>query len=310
MIMICIGLLCSSCNLPGSEVEGQIIPQPPAGNPDDRCGDGTCEGIENPQNCPADCPAPAAQQQGQENPPESQQSDQQENVSANPGSGEAVLGMVYATIELLREGGMGNCGVSPWLSSDCSEPKIWWGLDLSAAVNTYVLIIPDGNNRWVVTNQADVVSRYDFSGISFDQANGYYQNAAIDFSSTPGCAGEITGQAFSLPVMGTVENGDIELILSAAPHEIIEGACSGVSIHQDITVLMYGWAAALSGDPLDMTARMSASDRTNETGVYSHTYAVNTNPSPQNRDQAIVTLELWCVEKVSGGANPVACPWE
>jgi hypothetical protein len=296
--------LLSACTQAGSTPTHALPPaqqeqsQPPAPGEAGQCGDGVCKSPETAKNCPQDCGAsPAvAQDAGSADQPQQQ--------------GEVILGSVFASTELNREGGQGTCGVEPWLSDDCSEPKFWWGLHLAAAISTYVVIIPDGENRWVVTNQADEISGTGFDPGLFNGRDGYYKDATIDFSSTPGCSGSITGQQFSMPVRGTIQNGRIELILSAEPHEIISGTCGSAAVNQDLTILMYGWSAALSGDPLVMAGSMGSADLTSEAGVYRHEYSLDTNPSPQNRDQVAVTLELWCVEQVEGGANPIACPWD
>jgi len=297
---------------------GQTSKSTPTSPPlsEKRCGDGVCDGPENFQLCPQDCPSPggAAPQAGNGDP--SSPSDQPEAATEPPAasaSDRSVLtGIVYATVTLERQMGSGNCGVAPWQPENCTIPPVhWWGLHLEAAAHTPVLIIPDGDNRWVVTNQPETVSRYGYDATSFNQANGKYNAATIDPSINPECKASISGQDFGLQVMGTVEGGQIELILSAEPRESIQGSCMQAGFSWDTTTLLHGWAAVMSGDPYDLTGVLLFANRTGEAGVYSNTFMGEVNPSPEKRDKVTATLEFWCVEQSSAQVqSPIPCPWE
>lgn len=285
-----------------------------------RCGDGVCDGPENFQLCPQDCPlsGEAAPQGG--NGDQSSPSDQpvveteaEAEALADSVADRAVLsGIVNTTVTLDRQMGSGDCGVDPWRPENCSMPPVhWWGLHLEASAHTPVLIIPDGENRWVVTNMPETVSQYGYDAASFNRTNGKYDVASIDPSINPECNASISGQDFGLQVMGTVQSGQIELILSTEPHELINGNCMQAGFSWDTTTLLHGWAAVMSGDPYDLTGVLLFANRTGEAGVYSNTFMGEVNPSPEKRDKVTATLEFWCVEQSSAQVqSPISCPWE
>jgi len=67
--------------------------------------------------------------------------------------------------------------------------KIWWDMHLQAFASTHVIIIPDGQERWVITNHEDVASKY---GIQLAGGSGEYQTITFDPAVTnPECSGEI-----------------------------------------------------------------------------------------------------------------------
>lgn len=212
---------------------------------------------------------------------------------------------------IARDAGEGSCGIEPWYSSDCSSLKIWWGLDLDAVAESAVLIIPDGDRRWVVSNHADVASKYDINlNDFFNNAGGRFNRAAIDFSPVPECSGEIEVTDFNFQVMGTREGDLLELILSASPEEFVSGSCAGTGFSYDTTDLLYSWASALSGNPLDL--RFQFNDTfLQQPGNYAFDIEMHTKPSPGNRDHVSTRLEFICVgSQPSSVMEPVPCPWE
>lgn len=269
-----------------------------------RCGDGVCDGPENSGNCPQDCAADGAVE-GRETPAGEEEPTEEATVA-----GEVVLGAVASSAQLIRDVGDGDCGIEPWRGSDCISLKYWWGLQLSIEAHTKVLVIPDGADRWVITNHSDVVSRYGYNPADF-QPSTYYHTATIDFGTHTECSGTIRGEdGFDFQVMGTRENGQIELILSADPQEHTEGHCGVASFAYDTTHMLYGWAVALSGDPFDLTGTLTEADLT-AAGEYRREYVADTNPSPENRDHVTATLEFMCMEKEREGVyRPIACPWK
>ena len=60
--LLTLSLACSLTSL--SEGTGEDdAPSTPSPQSEKRCGDGVCDGPENPQNCPADCTAPTGEAQ-------------------------------------------------------------------------------------------------------------------------------------------------------------------------------------------------------------------------------------------------------
>lgn len=77
-------------------------------------------------------------------------------VAQSPEAAEVMYGYVYSTVTLDRTPGQGDCGTGPWADPYCTSIKIWWKVQLQAFAMTPVLIIPDGENRWVITNMGIV----------------------------------------------------------------------------------------------------------------------------------------------------------
>jgi hypothetical protein len=311
IVLITLSLACSIGNQTdnGSEpqVQGELPPQS-----EKRCGDNVCDGPENTSNCPQDCSG-SGQTGGDSN--AADETTSQDNNDINPpeigAPGEVAIGIIYAETQLDRTAGEGNCGIDPWYSPDCSSLKIWWGLHLEAIAQTAVLIIPDGDDRWVVSNHPEVVSNYNLNlNDFFNNAGGSFNASAIDFSPVSECSGTIEVSDFKFQVMGTRQDDILELILSANPTEYVEGACAGTGFNYSTTEFLYGWAAALSGDPLDLRFQMNDTFR-QLPGSYSFTTETDTNPSPEKRDHVQTRLEFMCVgSQPASVLEPVACPWE
>ncbi len=229
--------------------------------------------------------------------------------SSNPAES-VVQGYVYSRAVLDREMSIGDCGVAPWTPSTCMGPPVhWWGMHLEGVVNLPVIIVPDGENRWVVTNAHEVVDDYGFLSADFDYNRGKYQAASIDPSLTPGCTAELQGKDFSMQVSGERVGDELTLIFSGEPTEAMSGNCNGATFSWENHNLLYGWASAMSHDPMDMTAVMSELNKESK-GVYHKTFIFDTNPSPENRDHVEVELQFMCVKQLAESAEPVACPWE
>ncbi len=304
LIMIILSLACSLSGLT-SEGEDNTPPSQPPPTGDKRCGDGICDGPENNQNCPEDCDAFIASEENQ-----IASSEEEDQPPVPDSQAQATVGILYAEVELDRTAGEGDCGIDPWYSPDCTSLKIWWGLNLKAVAETAVLIIPDGDGRWVVTNHPDVVGKYNINLNSFLPTMADFHSASIDFSPVPECTGEIEVSDFDFQVMGARQGGALELILSANPREFVEGACAGTGFSYATSELLYGWAAALSGDPLDLSFEMNDTFK-DQYGKYTFEIEIDTNPSPENRDHVRTLLEFMCVaSQPSSVMEPIACPWE
>jgi hypothetical protein len=307
-------LALSACSF-GVGTEATAIPTATPTRPPRRaqelCGDGVCDEKEqaNPNLCPQDCPAGG--ELGDDATGEPQEPD--EPTESAPETRPPVA-FVSADVTLDREMGLGDCGVDPWRSEACQNiaPTKWWGQHLEAHALAPVVVVPDGEQRWVITNQPETVKKVGYDAADFEVMQASYRGATIDFSITPECSGEIEGKDFHFQIMGTYEDGQIALILSANPQEHIWGECAGTPFEQHPTHLLYGWAAAMSGDPHDLTGVLIESDRlTSQPGTYSHTFTTDTNPSPENRDHVEADLDFQCVESLEGSVKtPAACPWE
>jgi len=281
-------------------------PTLPAPASEKRCGDGVCDGPEDSQGCPQDCPPASVPSGGGATPLPTVESAPTEAAQSDRPLG---FGYLYASIKLDRTAGNGDCGIDPWFSPDCTMGvKIWWDMHLDAYATTPLVILPDGANRWVITNHSDVASKY---GLQLSPASGVYRSVSINPGLTnPECTATIEGNNFDFQVMGTRAEDLTELILSANPVEHVQGSCMQAGFDWETSHLLYGWAAALSGVPTDL--RVQLNDTFKESaGQYTFANSVDTNPSPQNRDHVEVELGLLCTQSAAAGeAAPVACPWE
>jgi len=299
MIMFAaLALTALACNLTYQQTTSSVQLQS-----EKRCGDTICDGPENTLNCPQDCPAISSSSEGSSTDTETP-TDQPDL----PAGEKVAYGYVYSTITLDRTAGTGDCGVAPWYSPDCSVMKIWWDMHTQVFASTPVLIIPDGQERWVITNHEDVSSTL---GIELAGGAGEYQSITLNPAVTnPECSGSIEGKPFHFQVIGARENGLTELILSANPVEHAWGTCMEAGFDWETSHLLYGWAEALSGNPTDLRIELNDSFR-EAPGQYTFTREINTNPSPEKRDHVKVEFGFLCTGgSASSLAAPVACPWE
>ena len=236
-----------------------------------------------------------------------------DDTSSAEAGNDTALVMVHAYITFQRDGGQGNCGEEPWLSSDCISLKDWWGVNCYLVVYIGALAIKDGEGRWVITDQEDVVSRYGYTDHIFFNGSTqvYYYDLEFTYVTSP-CQANIEGIDFDPHVLGTVENGVIDLTYLAEPQFRGWGSCGPAAFDWINDAIKYGWGMAVSGDPLDLTGKVYLEDQI-APGTYTHTYSVETNPSPQNRDHVTAELGLMCVTqdpKDSKNFINTACPWE
>lgn len=222
---------------------------------------------------------------------------------------EATMGVVTINSSMVRGAGSGSCGVYPW-SKDCTTYRVWWGMNLEANSTSRVLIIPDGEDRWVITNNADVVKDYpQYSSLFTSTPSGRYTTATIDFSATDGCSGTISAGSFNMQIMGVRVYDNLKLIFSPDATENITGSCGSIPLNYTQTNWRWDTAMALSGNADDMTAILFSDDYKIETslGTYQHTYEIDTNPSPENRDHVKASVSMYCI-----GADDVQtnCPWD
>jgi len=219
---------------------------------------------------------------------------------------------------VVRDGGQGTCGEQPW-AQDCTTYRLWWGQTLRAAFHAELVVIPDGENRWVITNNEDVLKNYSNLPLSLETYNdirsGSYLLAipTIDFGSTMGCSGAIKMSAknFNTQVMGVARDGYVKLVMFPQAVETITGTCGTIVLNQETTTWRWAVSAALAGDPEDMTVILGYEEfipagTEQPFSSYEKYIKKDVNPSPQNRDHAEVTLLLNCKDKDGVYTD---CPW-
>lgn len=270
-----------------------------------RCGDLVCDGPENAQNCSQDCSAAAAQA-------DEPVGDEQPDPPLD--SSEVMTGAVIVEIQLDRTAGLGDCGVEPWYSSDCTmNTKYWWGLHAKASASAPVLIVADGQDRWVLTSDRDAAAQYgiDLDEYDYSPYDGKYLEISIDPKTTnPECSASIEGGEFDFEVMGAREEGVTELIFSSNPLEHIRGSCGQAGFDWETEYLRYAWAAAMLRDPSNLSFQMNETFHT-APGDYQFEVTTDVNPSPENRDHVTVSIQLLCLARESAQVmSPSACPWE
>lgn len=252
------------------------------------------------------------------------------NQNINSQLSDIYYGQIVVSGKVIRDNGEGTCGISPW-SGGCTISRNWWGLELRANAYGDFLIIPDGEGRWVLTNIPETLDQYTYLGVNsddFNQKNGNYSStefAGVDFSSTPGCEGNIklTGDHFNTQVMGTAKYNYINITLSPQATERITGSCGVMAnFDSETSFWRYGVSAIVSGDPNDMTILLGPEDYKpegissptnqgttyNNIGYYIRQYTGDTNPSPQNRDHVTVLAQLQCYSD-QGRQEEAICPW-
>ncbi len=287
------------------------------------CGDGVCSGRENYTRCPQDC---AKGQHGQSSglpggvpvsAGKGTQATQEPEATATPTpKAQIAVGSIDATVIVDRDGGFGTCGQGAWSTPHCTNGKNWWGLHLKAVSLSPVLIIPDGQNRWVLTNNPKVLSAhgYDPNDITLKPSGAYKEARYTDYAGDDECHADIQGNYFSARPMATYENGKFVVTFSfdTLPKEHVKGACASAGFEWDVSDLIHDWGAALSGTPTDLTATLTEEDA-DGLGLYQHTFKVDTNPSPENRDHVQVEVRITCYKPKDKEPNlwiQTPCPWQ
>jgi len=235
------------------------------------------------------------------------------NPSAAPGplEQEFHLAQISARINLKRTPGTGSCGIEPWKIPGCSGSFFWWGEMLRAEVSSPVLVLPGEDGSWQVTNQPDEAARLGLDPARFLQTGGSYQMAQLNFGEQAGdCQGTIGGAPFGLHVTGSYSNGSLRLFMTADAVESMRGTCGTTKTERSATDLVSGWAAAISGDPTDLTIVFSERDRlTGGWGYHREADDIQTNPSPWPRDLVEAQMDFFCIlSEDSQTAGP--CPWQ
>lgn len=250
-----------------------------------------------------------------------------DNNDTNSAKQDLYYGMVYINGKVIRDNGQGSCGIDPWFEQ-CTGWRNWWGQTLKANALGKFVIIPDGEDRWVLTNIPDALAKYpSLNSNDFNQPDGIYETsdfASIDFSSTMGCSGDIklTGDKFNTQVMGTAKYNYINITLSPQATERITGTCGMKSFDYTTSTWRWGVSAIVSGDANDMTILLGSEDyqasgaasqtasgnNVSDVGYYKREFQGDTNPSPENRDHVTATVSLICAS-TSDMSELVECPW-
>ena len=217
------------------------------------------------------------------------------------------LADIIIRVESQRQGGEGSCGSPPWGVDHinggdyrCNPPKYWYGYNMKAHMYQKVLFIPGENSRWHIT--------------SSDQGTGVYDLVKHFADSNRICSPVATtaGQ-FSLKTEGEADTGSVDLRFTALPEEVSSWSCQGGHSYERTTsLLLLHWAVAMTGNPTELTATLSAKDR-KKPGFYHRKFTTTTNPSPTDRDTVQVEIMLTCYQPTPKGVKmdaTVLCPWE
>ncbi len=132
--------------------------------------------------------------------------------------------------------------------------KMWWEFAFESPRFHAVIIVPDGQDRWVITasrtrlrNTASIwpICRH---GI---RRQVHPASASTRPRPTRNVPPRIEGPDFDLKFMGTREEGLTELILSANRLNILKEHACRPPFAYDSEFLLYDWAYALTGDKGD-----------------------------------------------------------
>ncbi len=219
--------------------------------------------------------------------------------------------MVRVTVTLDRDVGEGNCGIKPWYKEDCPGSKYWWKIHAKVVSISYVLVVPDGKNRWVVTDNEKVIKKYNLDLGAFKGAH-FYEELQVSPGRFRECHPKAEGKRFKVQIMGEITDKKAVIYFSfpQKPIEHVYGNCGRAHFDWNAKSVYYGWGVAFSGNPLDHTLRLHPSK------LWTTTLKADTNPSPSNRDHVKAKVEFWCLkyspEKSRGDINVfdyVRCPW-
>lgn len=268
-------------------------------------------------------------------------SDVKDSDDNNASDEEIVVMQVALQANMSRDMGWGTCGTSPW-NKGCATSRTWWGYDLENFIIKNLIIVPDGENRWVLTNNQDALEKYaedhdinlepfsadmyytDDNGVRYD--GGKYQKAAIDFSVIEDCSGSVDTELNYAQIMGEVVDNNIELVFSIDAKETENGVCTNYPFSYNVTNWRWAVSSVLTGDTNNMTINLTDAENTpaaeeadkngiiDYNGTYYKEFSGDTNPSPQNRDHVAGNITLTCMKYRNGEPlnSPDAltnCPW-
>lgn len=289
-LLIFLTILSGCAVLEGESLPGSgVIP----GESEKRCGDGVCDGPEDADTCPDDCALPSTESLDERTEP------------GTPSGTDDVLAQLFIDVQVTREGGVGNCGQAPWGVDhidggdfSCQLPKYWYNYKLSATALQNLRVVPSGNENWTIIGEKI--------------GGGTYQSVSASSDGQRICAPVlIVGNIFKLNVEGNYKNGEIAFAFEANPAEVTTWKCDqGQDYERETTLLLIDWAVAMTGDYTDLSVILNEEDRVSP-GVYQKIITAATNPSPDNRDKVIFTIDFNCIEENAEGIyNSVLCPWE
>jgi len=272
-----------------SSPDSGILP----GESEKRCGDGVCDGPENVDTCPDDCAlsSTGSLDEGTE--------------TGKPYEADGVLAQLFIDVQVIREGGVGNCGQEPWGVDhidggdfSCQPPKYWYDYKLSATALQNLRVVPSGNEIWTIVGEK--------------VGGGTYQSISASSDGQRICAPvSIVGNIFELNAEGKYKNGEITFAFEANPAEVAQWECNqGQGYERETTLLLIDWAVAMTGNYTDLSVMLTKENWVSP-GVYQKIITVSTNPSPDNRDKVNLTIDFKCIEEGAEGIqNSLPCPWE
>jgi hypothetical protein len=271
-----------------------------------RCGDGVCDGPENAAGCPADCAGIA--EGTDDNDRMGDHAADGANASAPndpPGENASEIYIeVFIEVSVSRADGEGDCGVPPWGVDHidggdftCPPPKYWFGYDLQATGHQQLDLVPQGEG-WVFSPRSS-------GGGTYQTARHWSDGQRI---CTPA---SIQAEPFALSISGAAADAEIVLEIDARPVELAQWECNGsYAYDRETTLLLLDWGMAVSGSYDNLSTLLEQSDRISGSR-YRHVFALDTNPSPMNRDHVEVEVQFSCMTLSQDGSTSVesACPW-
>ncbi len=219
--------------------------------------------------------------------------------------------MLRVTVTFDRDVGWGDCGVKPWKKKDCPGSKYWWKIHAKVVSINYVLVVPDGKNRWVITDNEKVLKKYNLNLYAFKGAH-YYKELSVDPGEIRECHPKAEGNEFKVQIMGEITDKKAVIYFSfpQKPVEHVYGNCASAHFDWISKGVYYAWGVAFSGNPFEHTLKL------NPIKLWKTTLKADTNPSPHKRDHVKVKVEFYCLkyapEKSRGDLKAydyVSCPW-
>jgi len=304
ILLTCIVLFSLACSLSGLASGEKPTPTKVEPQSENRCGDGICDGPENPKNCPADCAQPG--QVTGEQPGASTQEDSVSSSEAPQGSPSGAFpGQVYVDVLVNRQDGEGTCAVPPWGVDhidggdfSCPPPMYWFGQRLHATAFQMVDIVPVSDGAWQITSDKT-------GGGTYQEVNMWSDGNRVCIPATA------EGKPFDFSAEGGAADGKIALTFSTRPVEIAHWTCDNNNTYdRETTLLLIDWAIAMTGDYTDLSVLLEKTDHP-APGLYRHVFTIDTNASPENRDHVEAVIEFSCLKSVETGVHQTtACPWE
>ena len=179
-------------------------------------------------------------------------------------------------------------------------------------------MVPQSENKWLLTSDPGIIAQYGYDIYHYNSEGVYKEAQYTDYAGDDECHAEIQGNTFVPRPLAVYEDGRIAITFNfdTPPQEYVTGACASAGFEWQLSDLLYGWSAALSGSPQDTSGILTQADA-GQLGAYSHTFTADTNPSPENRDHVQVTIDIICMKYDPNNSDAqatayiqTACPWQ